>query len=471
MSTYYSPRARVRLIVPAFGSSRAQAAQIAQANIAQEIEVRPKRVEVIHNDLHTADEATVSCDYDDSGIEPRLLRNSIIKIWIEDGEIDVDKDLPRFIGIVIDVNRRMNGESSPEVVLRAQDYTRIFLTTAYPTDKIPSLNSTIRGAWDQLCDNTGWWDADQQKIISTVSELKGKQLLIKDPALEGVTFADAVTGRVKSLGSLPVQNGAIKAWTVWQHIMLYLGAVSYIDGDKCVVTTTTEHYRNSQAAALVWGQNLIELSETLNPQVASVGMCLQSFDPLNGKMLEAFYPPPGDPRIKTKRTRATKAQPASVNVYATENSTTYEYYEYHHVHDQKTLDDCCRRAYEERVRQELQGTLRTSEMFVEDSSGIVRDLLDLRAGNTIKVVVDADILTSLGETPSDQRIAYMLSRGYSRNVAELIVGNIEALKTLDNFFHVKTNHVTLEEGNFEISLEFYNLISIDGVKTSDTINV
>lgn len=468
----YSPRAKAQLIVPAFGSTFAQAKQLTDAHVAQVVDIRVKRCELIHNDLHTADEAVVSCDYDDCAVDPRLIRNGILTLWIEDGDFDIANTTPRFIGIAVDVQRRMNADAAPEVVIRAHDYTRLYLDAKYPMSEVPGLNTTVRDAWAKLCDNTGWWDPDEQKIVSTVAVLRDR-LIIKAPGIEGLKFSDAVTGRVKTLGSLPVPQNAngINAWTVWQHIMLYLGLVSYVDGDTVVVTNTTEFYRNDQAGALVWGQNLLELTETVNTKVAAKGVALTSFDPISGKAIESFYPPPGDPRVKNKRTRATKKHAATTDVSSTENSNAYEYFEYHIVHEQDLLDKICKRAYEERVRQEIQVVFKTAEMTVVNDQGEDVDLLDLRAGNTVKVVVGSDIVSSLGQQPSDQRLAYMLSRGFARSVAEVLVANLEALKTLDNFFHVKTSHVTLEEGNFEISVECHNLINVTGNGSSDTINV
>src|SRR6185312_14022877 len=192
-------------------------------------------------------------------------------------------------------------------------------------------------------------------------------------------------------------------------------------------------------------------------------ICLTALDTVSGKLLESFYPPPGDPRIHIKRSVAKKKtfNPADVQ------ADHYDVFEYHDITDQKALDAAAQRAYAERCRQELQGYIKTAEFSVPDGDGNPFDLLSLRAGDIVRIELSPEyeeLLRSKGDTSS--RIQYLTERGFSDTTAALLANNVDALPNLKPEYHVKQLRVTLDghgdPGRFEIDIYYHNKIQILG---------
>jgi len=77
-----------------------------------------------------------------------------------------------------------------------------------------------------------------------------------------------------------------------------LGLISFIDVDRCVVTTATDYYSAMRPAVLVWGSNLARLSERRDIHFANKGIAVRSFDPITGRTIEALWPPQGQATSK-----------------------------------------------------------------------------------------------------------------------------------------------------------------------------
>ena len=454
----YRPRMACRLQVPTFADGRDDTVSIP---------MRIRRATVEYNDHNHADTLSVLGQWRDVGVDPRFLKNATVELWMGNADergdfIPSDANL-RFIGVMTRPRRVAKESGGFEVELELHVYTELFLAQKpFPSRGAPSFSDTLPDAWRKICDHVGPM-GDDGEIQSSVSVL-AERIEFRGGIDPSITLGKAVAARFAKLASVPIKANT-DAWAVWQQCVGMLGLISFIDRDRCIVTTSTEHYTADTAPRMIWGQNILELEESTNAKFSDKGVAITSFDPLTGTTLEAFYPTPGDKRINRKRPAAQgkhskpKEQPFP--------SDRYDFFEYHGVTEIAQLEAIARRAWEERSRQELEGSLHTAEMFAKSVSKETIDLMTLRAGDAVRVVIDPydkEALASVGSGP--ERIAYLMDRGYGREVADLIVRNMKAMNALDPVFHVTRARTTLEttgdSGKFEIEIAYHNRIKLDG---------
>ena len=421
------------------------------------------------NDHLQADALTLGLGWSSaSGTDPRLLKNAIVSYWLHDAVsepiFDAAKHL-RFLGIATEVERAF-GEDGASVTITAHDYTSLFVTGArhFPSDGVPDWTDTLRSAWERICDHVGFFDVEQGEIVSSVKALRDRLVFrVADPSIIGQPIGRAVAPRFLAM-SKPQFGAACDGWHVWQSLVGMLGLMSYIDKDQCIVTDTTTYYDDAHAAKLLYGKNLLSLSQRLDATRASKGIILRSFDPLAGRIIEGAYPPPGDPRIKLKRAKAGRgsgatAAPADLN---NAPSSDYDTFDYFAVSDQQTLEIRAREAYEERSRQELEGRLTTGEMLLDGAS-----VLDLHSGSAIQVDpgFNVDPMSiggpALENLDRDALITSLIGNGYGPDMAGTVADLAIASRKLKPVFHVKTMTVDFGPERFEIDISFHNVISLE----------
>lgn len=457
----YRPRAICQLYVAPSGD------RSTTVDSSTELPIRPRQVSIEYNDHNHADTASVHVDWRDAGVDPRIINNAIIYIYIGDGDDFVPNDSTlRFVGVMTRPKRVAQEGSGFHVELEFHDYTELFLSQKpFPTKGLPSMTDTLLSAWQKICDYTGPLDNDGEDpsdILSSVEALRD-QLKFRGGVDPNLVLGKAVASRFAKLTSVPAKPNT-DAWAVWQQCVGMLGLISFIDRDSCIVTTTTEHFDSDDAPKLIWGQNILEVEEETNAKFSDKGVALTSFDPLTGTTLEAFYPHPNDKRIRRKKVAAGKKK-AKPPVFESER---YDFFEYHGITDLDKLESIAQAAYEARSIQELGGQLRTCEMFVDTVSKRSFDLLSLRAGDNIRVEIDPldnETIRAMGST--SQQIEYLVARGYTIDVAKLIIGNMKTLAKMDPTFHATRVGITLssdgDSGKFEVAISFQNRIKLESI--------
>lgn len=427
-----------------------------------------------------ADELTVSIGWKEGGVDPRTIKNARCAFWMWDAnaeDFESDKHL-RFAGICTKHSRKLH-ENGWVVEMTFHDYTTLFLNNKpLKTSGMPEYSDTLGVIWEKICDNTGWQDPANDKIVSSVGALKNN-LIFMNPDLRGRTLGELVNKRMHAIAKPTPKHGA-SSWDVWQYCCAALGLVSYIDGDKCIVTDTTEHFGKANAPRAIYGQNIHSLEETTDATMSNKGVLLKSLDPVTFRVLEAFYPPPGDERIKTRRSAVGKKSEGGAAITENEVSGEYEEFNRFDITDQTALERAAEDTYEQRSRQELEGSFKTAEVFLY-SENIEADpqgfdaaatipIFDLRTGDPIRVELEPglrDLLEDIGskatwgDATADQ-IRYLVDRcDYDEDVAELIVANLKIDEFRSTIFHVKTLEVDLKSESFEVEIKFHNLILTD----------
>ena len=454
----YRPRMAAVITVPVFGTTSEIDAQDRGTSVVR-LPVHLRRATIEYNDHNTADTCELEAEWRDCGVDPRFLKHCTGEVWMRDIGDNMDLDLTRdsqFIGVCTKARRVAASHNGFVVYLELHDYTDFFLRNKLVAEGIPTFNDRLDQAWDKICLNTGYADISTNKIYSNVEILRGRL------ELRGLdvfpVLGEAVQPHFKRMGTLPVKYGAT-SWDVWKICCGMLGLITYIDRDKCIVTTTTEHYSVKKAPLMIWGENLLDADEVSHPKQWDKGVCVQSFDPIDGTVMEAYYPPPGDKRIRTKRAVARRKDYNPDEI----RSDEYLYFEANYCHDQTQLDRIAQSAYDEASRQELEGKISTAEMAVDTADGNRMSLLDLRAGDAIQIRIDPqtnELLTTVGGI--DARVSYLVDRGYTVGVAELIARNADALAVLKPVYHVKAARFSMENDKYECDINYHNLIDVSG---------
>ena len=421
--------------------------------------VRVRRAFWERNDHQHADLLRLSAEWRDAGADPRLLSSATVQFYLgsadDQGIWTPGPATLRFTGTLVRPRRVAREGEGLMAELEFQDYTAFFLRAKLPPEGIPDYSQSLPDAWTRICDSTGYLDpAGSTQIISTVAALRDRLTPVGQLAQGSLpTLGQAAAPRFARLGArVPTKPGA-DAWAVWQQCVGMCGLISFIQGDQCIVTLAQDYYSDHDPPRLVWGQNILQMSEARNADLAGKGVGVTSFDPLTGRSLEAFYPALGSSPSKRALSSGGKV------------SDHYEMFPYAGVTDQAALDALARRIWEERSRQELEGHLSTVEMLSDTVSGDTFDLLNLGAGDAIRVEFEEKDKEALRSIPTVQaRIAYLTDRGYSDGVAELVAKDADALSAAPPEFCVKRVTVDLQTdgdgGSFELQVNYCNRLIV-----------
>ena len=139
------------------------------------------------------------------------------------------------------------------------------------------------------------------------------------------------------------------------------------------------------------------------------------------------------------------------------------------MHDPDALLEAAKSAYEQRSRQELEGTIATAEMFVDTTRDRAFDLhgpLGRRQrADSSSTRTDRIALVNAKLPNEFLSIVYLMDRGYSKDVATLMVRNMSDFALLDPVFYVKSVRTTIDQegdGMFEIEINYVNRIVVSG---------
>lgn len=449
----FRPVVAVQLTVPIIGSA-AQRKGLERSERVITFEARPKRVRIERNDHNHADTCSLTLDWTTAGVDSRLLDDCTVEVHMANADANgywqPSEETVRFCGIAKEIDSERSEDEAGEVTLNCLDYTDLFLSAKpFGSSGVPKLSQTIQEAWQTVVSQTPG------------AEIFANRLVLQDVDPNTV-LGKGVSERFQKLAYVQTKPET-DAWTVWMTAIGMLGLISYIDKDQCVVTTATNYYTERDAPKMVWGHNILRWHENRASAQAKKGVWLTSFDPETRKTIEAAWPPIGDESVKRKRATAKK----KLSTDQIRQREDRDYFSYFGVTSVDMLTEIAQRVYEERSRQELEGEIATPIMVVETERAKVFDLLDLRAGENVRVEIEPHQKQLLGAMATDaERLDYLAQRGYSEGAAQLIVANVRNLADLDARFLTKSVAIDFETdeegGNFEIEISYVNRIQIDG---------
>lgn len=489
LAPIYYPQVLAILSVPVAGTpSERQEQGNEDGGRAIRLPVKVASAELELNDHNKADELRLTLDWHAVGLDVRLIRHATVEFYLGQsstlfGWQPSRRDL-RFLGVIVDAERHSSEGDAYEVDLRCLDYTDFFLRAKpFGSSGIPDFSQTLDDAWrrvvsqtpgaDVLRDRLLWIGDDSSRVQELHDVLSGKQATLANA--EFPRLGKAVAQRFAELAKVPTKPDT-DAWAVWQQTCGMLGLISFIDRDYCVVTTATNYYTETNPPVLVWGKNIAKLSESAQP-IFRKGILLTSFDALTGHTIEArFHPDPFKPRAKGHR--------AGVNAELS-RAEEWEAFAVPGITSPEVLYVMAQRVYAEHSKQELQGTLVTSEMVVptETTEAVVNgatgdidfqtiagelfNLLELRAGDDIRVRFndnDRDAVLRLDNFTL--RYEYLREHGYQDEAARILAENVESLAFFDSQMHVRRvlHRIELSEdsGTYETEITYLNRINTRG---------
>lgn len=462
MPYVHRPRAIVRLNVPIMGSAQSRTVQ-ATTRETVTIDVVPTKARLEKNGFNEADECNLTFQLDQSGVDPRLLGNANVAVVLEDQgtgpEMGWRDNAVRFTGIVVSCRRKM-GPDGNSIEMRCLDYTHFFLKQKPLIPRyVPDLSQSLSGAWERICDGVGLYDYDRGEIASSVSVLRDR---LEFRGLDDAILGDAAFERVRRNGKLQVSPGT-DAWGVWKACCDSLGLYTWIDRDRCIVSTASDYYTSGDTPIFRYGLNVRELDEYRDLQgLSGRGIHLLSYDPIGGSTIEAFWPPRDEGIVVKKRLPAKQARMGGESLAPIQD---YESHVYPHasVVTPEVLELAAERIYEERSRQELEGTLTTDDMRVDTLLDTGADMLDISHGDSIRVEIAQDAEGAMRSLATMQaRQSYLTERGYDPNVAKLMAEDAGFLSRLLPVFVVKRVSHDFDGEKVGTSIDFASRINPNG---------
>lgn len=400
------------------------------------------------NDHNHADTLSCSVDWIDAGVDPRWIAGAICEFYLgnaqEDGTWEPNSEDLRFVGRLVKPARSCSGDKLT-VSLEFHDYTSFFLLAKpLATVGVPLYTDNLKEAWARICE-----------------EVPGAEELADNIVFEGLDeipkLGDAVLPRFRKAGKLQVspQNDA---WSVWQQACGAAGLISYFRLDQCIVTTALDLYTAADPPRFVWGENLLSFSEQRNNDFALRAVGLVSYNPGTGQTIEVIH----DPLKKTIKVGARKkkgGKPPKVKV----DLSQVDFFQYPGVTDEEALRKIAVRVYEERAHQAMEGSLSTVDMDAETDGVAEFDLLGLQSGDAIRVrFLESDDVDFVKRFDSvDQRAKYLVSKGYTSEVAQVIAANVDGFTGFSSLFYVKSVEIEGDftgEGSFKIGVNYINKI-------------
>ena len=338
----YRPRMEAVLTVPDWGESVDGTAKD-ESESHFSFPVQLSQVTLTRNDHNQADVAELVVDWQDTGVDARLLSNAGVQLYV--GNADErniwrrsEKDL-QFVGFATKVERTLSSlaEFASQSIITAHDLTTRFLETKpYPPKGIPTYGMTLDQAWRTIVSHT------RDKFIQGKSFMSAKVLTdrLVQHGLDGWPKLGVSEPKRRASDPIPIPRGA-DAWAVWQTCCAMVGVISWIDRYNVVVKTPASMYSSDDTPRLIWGRNISSITEKRNSSIAAKSVRVTSYDFSGKRVVESIH-----------RTKAGQANPLQDEC---------DVYQIDSVADKRTLDEIARRIYEERSRHEFEGTMVTSD--------------------------------------------------------------------------------------------------------------
>lgn len=461
---HYRPRMLAVLEVPVYGPID-ERKELAASRETVKIPVRCQRATLTSNDHNQPDELELTVDWADAGVDPRLLSSAVVYFWMGDagqsGHLAPSPETLRFVGVTTDIERSLS-DSGKEITMKFDDFTAFFLRSKpFPASGLPNFSMTLKEAWELICENTGYYDIESDEIYTSVAGLSSRIVSRGDKTDLNAPIGAHVGPRFAKLGKVQPKPGS-SAWDVWMQIVGSLGLFSFIRKQDCVVCDAAAYYTDDTIPRFIWGRNILSMRERRDTREGGKRLMVSGFDAATHSILEAYYPP-RDAGIRVKKPG--KPKKGDDGLVPIQNYEPMPYI--FEVADQAALDSVAKRAWEEKQRQELTGTITTAEMFVDTMSNSEADLLELVSGDVIRVEFEEDVRGALSQLDPAQRETYLIEvAGYQPRVARLLTRSYDSFGALKPEFCVRSVKTTLEVddkgGSYEVEINYVNRIQESG---------
>lgn len=444
--------AQLRVIWQDFGSSDPALTQ------PWEIQVTPKQTRVSINSYVEADTFDIELDYKTFPFDPRAIKSCQVNIYMENQLKRADmqrnalvpsKDNAIFSGFADEDSIDLN-ESARTVRLKGRDFTAILIDAKWP-GKLLSMHKPA-----------------DQVIAGIISKLPAMGDVRIDNRT-GIASLPVLAGLFPDLSQLAGMRSAQKHekyWDVIQDICARIGIIAYMELDKLVLAKPRTLYDPTKSVQLVYGKNIKSMDMTRKfGRQKGFNLVVRS---IRGKeVIKAEIPkdsttlPEGGDYV---RIPVQTPQGVQINKMDPSSIAPTMSFVVSNVGDKKHLIEVGEKIYEEIGRQQIEGKIKTLDMDSPQNVGTKQescfDLLQLRVGTPLSIVIGSDDLANITKT-SDmaKRTQYLMMRGYNPKVATVFA------QTLGKFvtpFYTKGATFSLDENGFGVEIDYVNFIETAG---------
>lgn len=453
--------------------------------------ILPVSFEVQRNGLTTADTATIELDFKDAPFDPRSIRSAAVELVFgvigaddhargargelrddgtspsvpqRQGEGPTPPGLTRFVGIVDEWGGTLDGSSADTVSLTCRDMTAVLLDQQIPkgsgVDLTVPLDQGVRDFLDAFPACRGF---------DVVYGVEGETPIVPANALPA---ARRTAGR-RARRAQRVEK--MSAWDYLSDLAVSLGLVATLE-DYTIrfVQPRTFYASRSASRRMVYGRNLERFDYRRKiGGVKTPTIEVRALDPVLGRTRWARHPVrEGQPRSGVypdrppKPSRAETVPPSSTGAEDKIQTFTLSGFT-----DPVGLERAAESIWQQIGRQEIELELETADVSSYERDPSEADLLTLRAGDAVEVLIasqdandvreqliSAGILEGLSV---EARARYLARIGYDADVAQRIAEFQEDANALTVY---RTNNVGIsfsQDDGFGVTLELRNFLVVE----------
>ncbi len=478
------------------------------------IPVLPKSLTIHRNTYRQADSWDITFDAADFPIDPQLVRAGAIEIFlfqlegISDDQRLLDRQLttvgsaaqenplgdlknqsvqraqqrkefeaeitrflfsqnPQIAGLFDDHQITLS-DNGREVRISGQDYTQLLIAKKWPPTPRGRARKIPVGRRVDLILSEILAEADGTgRLKIKVREIETNKLpIVQSPIVRG-----------KKRG-IPVQ-AETSYWDVMYKLATRHGLILFVDGLEVILTrpqnlTDKDVHR---VRKLTWGENIEQVTVSRRMGKEKVPRILvRGYDQEGKEVVEVTFPP-GLPRPKQKQTskkgdtvqkfKSRKKKRRKGKRTITQNvDDEYEIVPIRGITDPAILRETAEMLYNLRGKGEHKINVQTRDLKVFNLIGNTPDdILNVTAGDAIWIQWDPFNRELLASTKLNQqeKVQYLVNRGYGRSIAETIVKSYEKLEAFRRPLRVR--EITFEyaqDTGIAIEMELIDFIVIGG---------
>jgi len=426
----------------------------------------PRSVKINRNEFSKADECELEFDSARFPMLPRSIRQMLFQVYLGDSgalddEIDIDeRDDLAFLGYGDDPELALS-ETDGTFKVKLRDYTALYLDAKRPPLRIvPTYGDNLKTALRRILDDVPGGENIKLELIEDGERARDW------PDLS----AAAPPGLQKAKIAYDPND---TLWKLIERCCDPFGLIPRIELDTLIVSTSRALRPPATRPLFVYGGNLVDYREKRQTIRIREGIALQGYDLSTQSYIVSLWPPSGDASVQ-KKIKAVKAAtgkkgqkpkalpPAGATGTPVSSSEKRHFWPYGAVANKEALIDAARAIYESRSRQEFEGSFTAARMqVIQDSGSSKYDVLKLTSGDSVVVDVLPQERQMLGGfTAAEERIAYLQSNGYPRELAVALSRIYESGVQDPIAVFVRSASLSVSEGEgFRLSVQFQALLT------------
>lgn len=452
--------------------------------------ILPRSVDLQRNGLVTADQCTIELDYADAPFDPRTIRSAGVEVLLglvsaddfaagmrgetrEDGSlrsfVERRLDAPaapgstRFVGVVDTWRGELDGVTDDRLTLTCRDLTALMLDTEMPRRAGVDLEVPI--------------DRGIRDFLDGFPELRGFDVVFGVDGEEPIIPLDVFSPSRRS-GSGRARRAAaadMKVWDYLSDLAVQLGFIATLEDYTIRIVRPRTFYASRTAARrMIYGRNLEKLSfERKLAGVKVPTVEVRAFDASTGKTRWARHPvrsgqpSAGEyPASPPRPSRANAVPPGGTGVEDKIKTFTLT-----GITGLPALAQAAETLWQQIGRQELEGDFETRDSWSYEAPPEEADLLNLRAGDAVEILVasqdaadarEALVTAGILEGLSvEARARYLERLGYRSSLATRLAELQEATGNLTTFRVDEVNLRFSQDDGISLRVAFRNFLTIE----------